>query len=285
MIVNGKLLRQRREQLGVSQGQLAEGICHQSLVSRLEKSNHITSMTILQNICARLQIDVSTVVTLKDQEHMPLNVIRELINSNELLRADAYLQSKRFKRQLPEFALPEYHLLKGKIALGLERFAEAMQHLQLALSDVGHHQHQLLIEIFTEMGATWLLQKEIVNATECLERAKAIIRTLSDAQVETMKVVIAHTYRRQAELYVSVGNAKKSLHRIKEAMALLPADNVFHELLALQQLRLRCAEMLKLDDDKKEALVLAYAAAKFSKDQRLNDIVKNYQAELWNLEA
>ncbi|WP_433322536.1 helix-turn-helix domain-containing protein [Weissella tructae] len=42
MIVNGDVLKQRREQLGISQGQLAQGICHQSLISRLEKDHHIT---------------------------------------------------------------------------------------------------------------------------------------------------------------------------------------------------------------------------------------------------
>lgn len=277
MIVDGALLKQRREQLGISQGQLAQGICHQSLISRLEKDNHITSMTILQNLCARLQINVSTLVTFADQEHMPLNVIRELVDAHQYTRAKVYLQAKRLKKCLPEFALPEYHLLRGRVHLGLSEIPQAMQSLHLALGEVGRHQSQLMVEIFTEMGAVWLVQNEIVNATECLERACSIIRDLNDTQTSSLNMVIVYTYRRQAELYIKVGDATKALKRVKDAMNLLPSENVYHEMVALQELRIQCADILKLTDDKKDAMVLAYAAAKFSRDSELEETVKSYQ--------
>lgn len=276
MIVNGALLKQRREQLGISQGQLAQGVCHQSLISRLEKDNHITSMTILQNICSRLQISVSTLVTFSDQEHMPLNVIRELVDAHQYTRAKVYLQAKRLKKYLPEFALPEFHLLRGRVYLGLGEVPQAMQSLHIALSEVGRHQSQLMVEIFTEMGATWLAQNEIINATECLERACGIIRDLSDTMTKSSNMVIVYTYRRQAELYIKVGDAKKALNRVKEAMNLLPSENVYHEMVALQELRIQCADILELSDDKQDAMVLAYAAAKFSRDTQLEETVKSY---------
>lgn len=277
MIVNGAVLKQRREQLGISQGQLAQGICHQSLISRLEKDNHITSMTILQNLCARLQINVSSLVTFADQEHMPLNVIRELVEAHQYARAKIYLQAKRLKKYLPEFALPEYHLLRGRVFLGLGEIPQAMQSLQLAMGDIGRHQSQLMVEIFTEMGAAWLAQNEIVNATECLDRACTIIRGLNETQTANINMIIVYTYRRQAELYIKVGDAEKALKRVKEAMALLPSENVYHEMVALQELRIRCADILDLTDDKKDAMVLAYAAAKFSRDSCLEEAVKSYQ--------
>lgn len=277
MIVNGELIKQRREQLGISQGQLAQEICHQSLISRLEKDNHITSMTILQNLCARLQINVSSLVTLSDQEHMPLNVIRELVDAHQYARAKVYLQAKRLKKSLPEFALPEFHLLRGRVFLGLGQIPQSMQSLHLALGEVGRHQSQLMVEIFTEMGATWLAQNEIVNATECLERACSIIRTLSAVKTASLNMIIVYTYRRQAELYIKVGDADKALKRVQEAMMLLPSENVYHEMVALQELRIRCADILELSDDKKDAIVLAYAAAKFSRDSQLEETVKSYQ--------
>lgn len=277
MIVNGGLLKERREQLGISQGQLAQGICHQSLISRLEKDNHITSMTILQNLCSRLQINISTLVTFSDQEHMPLNVIRELVDAHQYIRAKVYLQAKRLKKGLPEFALPEYHLLRGRVFLGLGEIPQSMQSLHLALGEVGRHQTQLMIEIFTEMGAAWLVQNEIVNATECLERACNMIRGLTQTETPSFNMIRVYTYRRQAELYIKVGDANKALERVKEAMQLLPSENVFHEMVALQELRIKCADILELSDDKKDAMVLAYAAAKFSKDINLEETVKSYQ--------
>jgi hypothetical protein len=47
-------------------------------------------------------------------------------------------------------------------------------------------------------------------------------------------------------------------------------------MVALQELRIQCADILELTDDKKDAMVLAYAAAKFSRDTRLEDTVKSY---------
>jgi len=277
MIVNGTLIKERREQLGISQGQLAQGICHQSLISRLEKESHITSMTILQNLCARLQINVTSLVTIADQEHMPLNVIRELVEAHQYARAKVYLQAKRLKKSLPDFALPEFHLLRGRVFLGLGQIPQAMQSLHLAMGEVGRHQSQLMVEIFTEMGGTWLAQNEIGNATECLDRACSIIRSLSDVHTTSLNMVIVYTYRRQAELYIKIGDAKKALARVKAAMGILPSENVYHEMVTLQELRIQCADVLQLSDDKKDAMMLAYAAAKFSRDSRLEEAVKSYQ--------
>lgn len=277
MIVNGALLKERREQLGISQGQLSQGICHQSLISRLEKDNHITSMTILQNICARLQINISTLVTFSDQEHMSLNVIRELIEAHQYTRAKVFLQAKRLKKRLPEYALPEFYLLRGRVFLGLGEVPQAMQSLHVALGEVGRHQSQLMVEIYTEMGAAWLAQNEIVNATECLERACNIINNFSTAPTTSSNLVMVYTYRRQAELYIKVGDAKKALGKVKAAMQLLPSENVYHEMVALQELRIQCAEILELSEDKEDAMMLAYAAAKFSRDTQLEETVKSYQ--------
>lgn len=57
-------LKRRREQLGISQADVAEGICHQSLLSRIERTDEISNITVLQQLCARLQLRVSSVAKL-----------------------------------------------------------------------------------------------------------------------------------------------------------------------------------------------------------------------------
>ena len=49
-LVSGSLKR-RREQLGISQAEVAEGICHQSLLSRIERTDEVSNMTVLQKLC------------------------------------------------------------------------------------------------------------------------------------------------------------------------------------------------------------------------------------------
>ena len=134
----------------------------------------------------------------------------------------------------------------------------------------------MTIEIFTEMGATWTAQDKNELAAECFERACGLIRRSSVDTQAAMASVITHTYRHQAEMYLVSGFADKALERVTEALQLLPTTTNYHEMVALQTLRMKCAEALALSNEKKEAQLLAYAAAEFSKDATLKEDVRGY---------
>ena len=102
-----------------------------------------------------------------------------------------------------------------------------------------------------------------------------IRRSSVDIQA-SMASVITHTYRHQAEMYLVSGFADKALKRVTEALQLLPTTTNYHEMVALQTLRMKCAEALALCNEKKEAQLLAYAAAEFSKDATLKEDVRGY---------
>ncbi|WP_246163775.1 helix-turn-helix domain-containing protein [Weissella coleopterorum] len=80
MIIKGEILKHQRESMGLSQRSLADGICHQSLISRMESESHVTSMVILQEICHRLQIDLDQIVSLEEPNYLNLNAVRNAIN-------------------------------------------------------------------------------------------------------------------------------------------------------------------------------------------------------------
>ena len=270
------VLKRRREQLGISQAEVAEGICHQSLLSRIERLNEISNITVLQKICERLQLNVSDVAKISDYAATPLSVIRKLIDHGKIDQADEYLNNTNLVNRIPTFAHPEYNVLAARIALAQERISDAMQLLQIALSDVEKHQMELTIEIFTEMGVAWLRQSEYINATECFERACGIIRSLSAETQINMALVIAYTYRHQAEMYLAVNNPQKAMERVADAIAILPVTTEYHAVVALQTLRLECAKALALPEEHEEAKMLVYAAAEFSKDSHLKDSIQKY---------
>lgn len=269
-------LKRRREQLGISQADVADGICHQSLLSRIERTDEISNITVLQQLCARLQLRVSNVAKINELTVTPLTVIRYLIDTGKCDQAASRLENTALLRRLPAFALPEYNLLKAKIALAQNQTTVAMQLLQIALGDAEKHQMELMIEIYTEMGATWAKKDEYVYASECYERACGLIKGYRSAVQAEMGNVIANTYYHQSALYLMINDPKKANERITQALEILPAKNHFHQIVKLQKLRVQCCEQLSLLEEKQHAQMLIYAAAEFSKDVNLKDDVKSY---------
>lgn len=273
-------LKRRREQLGISQADVAEGICHQSLLSRIERTDEISNITVLQQLCARLQLRVSSVAKINELTVTPLTVIRYFIDIGQFEQAANRLESSTLLRRLPVFALPEYNLLRARIALSQNQTTVAMQLLQIALGDAEKHQMKLMIEIYTEMGATWAKQGEYVYASEYFERACGLIKGYRPTMRSELGKVIAHTYYHQSELYLTINDPEKARDRITKALAVLPTNEHFHQIVKLQKLRVKCCEQLSLLKEKAEAKMLIYAATEFSKDINLQDDVKKYLEEL-----
>lgn len=262
-LVSGSLKR-RREQLGISQAEVAEGICHQSLLSRIERTDEVSNMTVLQKLCERLQLNATDIAQINESASTPLSVVRRMIEKNQIEEAEEALLNPALTTRIPIYAIPEFNVLRARVALYHGQAAEAMQLLQVALGDVDKYQVELTIEIFTEMGATWTAQDKNELAAECFERACGLIRRSSvDTQV-AMASVITHTYRHQAEMYLVSGFAKQ------------PSRGNLWLLVVTVTLRMKCADALALANEKKEAQLLAYAAAEFSKDATLKEDVRGY---------
>lgn len=64
----GKLLAQRRDQIGLKQGELAEALgLSQSAYSRLESGESVLNLTQLRNVCTHLGITPAQVLQAADQ--------------------------------------------------------------------------------------------------------------------------------------------------------------------------------------------------------------------------
>lgn len=55
----GIRIKEKREELGISQEELASGICNQSVVSRIEKGETNASFSIIYQLAKKLGIDLS----------------------------------------------------------------------------------------------------------------------------------------------------------------------------------------------------------------------------------
>ncbi|MCV3296897.1 helix-turn-helix domain-containing protein [Oenococcus kitaharae] len=58
-MINGRLIKEAREKLNLSQGELARGITNQASISLLEKNNRAPSVKVLSQISDRLNVDLN----------------------------------------------------------------------------------------------------------------------------------------------------------------------------------------------------------------------------------
>ncbi|WP_419154080.1 hypothetical protein [Weissella viridescens] len=138
----------------------------------------------------------------------------------------------------------------------------------------------LLIEIFNEMGGVWIKLNELDSAKDCLERCLNLTNSLPEAKAETLKLVIVKVYRRKAELAVALEQYAEAIEWVDQAMSVLPKINAYHELVRLQKIKIESAEELDQQSEKKEAMLLAYAAGLFSQDQKLEEETRHYRSEM-----
>lgn len=80
----GNLIKKRRLELGLTQSQLAKGICTQALISRIENNDTLPKKDILEKFEKRLKLEhneLNIYVTLKSNQHKINDVIHEMRDS------------------------------------------------------------------------------------------------------------------------------------------------------------------------------------------------------------
>ncbi|MBP2241571.1 transcriptional regulator with XRE-family HTH domain [Cytobacillus eiseniae] len=91
--MNGNLigleLRRLREDYGLTQAQLCEGICHQSMLSKIEKGETYPSAPILYKITQKLDVDmeyffVSSTIENYDYIKEAINIIRREVRKKTI---------------------------------------------------------------------------------------------------------------------------------------------------------------------------------------------------------
>lgn len=85
----GSFIRQRREDLGLTQHQLCEGICGLTTMSRLECGNQTPSRNVVNALLQRLGLPSDRYLTLVNRNEIEINTLREDIRAKQILQQHA----------------------------------------------------------------------------------------------------------------------------------------------------------------------------------------------------
>lgn len=276
MIVDGNFIKRQRIKLGLSQRMVADEICHQSLISRLESTNHITSMTILLKICERLQISITDVTHGNYTELKPLKAVREALNKRQWHKAATILSNQRMRNALLPAAVAEYHLLCAKMQMAFLRDNEAIEALQLARTYLLPNSILLLAEIQAELACLYFKLGHEDRAEHFLKEATRKSNHLPKKQRDASREIVATIHFRLAQLQYNFKRYEAADKELEQAIERLAKNDTYHLMVDIQILKAKCAKQLKQHVQKQKALMLAYAAAEFSKDASLKEQVRPY---------
>jgi transcriptional regulator with XRE-family HTH domain len=286
----GKKIRELRRNIGLSQEELAEGICTQAQISKIEKGLVLPFASTLYLISQKLGVDVNYFFDIGMTPRLDyiqevseqLKVTRRAFDYEEMKRiVRAELENPLFSQNKSNYQLLLWH--KGLYEFELEKdFDSALSTLQDALqmtqkSNKIHTEKE--IEILISIGAMHF-QKDIHKAFDIYKQIEAELKLVPYQNDTTIKSRFFYNY---ARILTRFGNYDASVQYCKEAIKwCLKKDNMF----LLGELHYQIGYNFELQGDLNKAIQYmekALVVFDLQKDDKYIPIINNKINELQNI--
>jgi transcriptional regulator with XRE-family HTH domain len=210
----GSKLKLIRKQKGLTQQQLADGICTQAMISHFEKGESIPSSVVLYELADRLSIDINEFFTdlkpstkLLDNHNHIHQLIRKLVSQHDYpsvkILVEAELE-KKFNLSSEELVFLYWH--KGICEWEISKDAlSALTLFEKALKIPLDSNSTLPISIRNSRAIIHFNQSNYTLALEEYERCLNLIKEIKDVDTSIVKKVYfglsrVHLYNGQYEL-------------------------------------------------------------------------------------
>ncbi|QHE63212.1 helix-turn-helix domain-containing protein [Rossellomorea vietnamensis] len=264
--VIGKKIKELRKVVGLTQGELADGICTQALISRIEKGDIYPSATTLYQISKKLGVDVNYFfeIGLTPRLDYVREVERQLKKLRVKLKYDEILEIVKTEEKNPLFLKDETNLQllywhKGIYVNEVEKNKdEALSILERALS-LTYNKKKAMSEremnIMISMGILEFSRRNHERALEIYEDVNAALTyndQLSDKSIKTRLVYNI------ARVLTRLGNYHESTRYCEEGIRwIIEEENLY----GFAQLNYHIGYNLELEEKYEEALPYLVKAA------------------------
>lgn len=238
MIKIGDKIKELRLLKGLTQAELAEGICTQASISNLESNTSMPSLLILLEIGSRLNIEFSELSDYVFQTKNPNTVVFEQVR---LLRSQ--FKDKEAHELLKEkmnigelhtaYDYKHYYYYIGITSLiGNTNFSDALYNFDMALSVENEPNIDFLNILATNgIGLTYFMQEEQDKALTYFEKSLSQLedylnRTVSFKEnIEIMKI-----YFTTAKFYSAIGEYSRALYLCNQGIMLQKEEHTNYDL-------------------------------------------------------
>lgn len=275
MKLSGQKFKKYRKQLGLSQAQLADGICTQATVSLIEKQDRIPSMTIITKLSERLQVAVSDIIIDDNyQLDQTFNKLDKLFSAKLYDEAAEQLSNIGVKQLQTQYDKKRYYYYLGMNALWSQSdLAEAIFNFELVIEQFkadNNEIYQLLA--LTNLAIIKNRQAEQQTAIDYIDRVQEI---LNNAEIDTDShfFQLMDIYRLSSEVLISAGNTVKAIEIIEQALQ-MARNNQSSYVVDLMYYQLSQAQLDTGDIDLGgHNLSLAYGMANINLNEDLKKII------------
>ncbi|PFG04645.1 helix-turn-helix domain-containing protein [Bacillus sp. es.034] len=264
--VIGKKIKELRKVVGLTQGELAEGICTQALISRIEKGDIYPSATSLYQISKKLGVDVNYFfeIGLTPRLDYVREVERQLKKLRVKLKYDEILEIVKTEEKNPLFLKDETNLQllywhKGIYVNEVEKNKdEALIILERALS-LTYNQKKAMSEremnIMISMGILEFSRRNHERALEIYEDVNAALTYNDQLSDKSIKTRLLYNI---ARVLTRLGKYRESTRYCEEGIRwIIEEENLY----GFAQLNYHIGYNLELEEKYGEALPYLVKAA------------------------
>ena len=274
-----------RKKKGFSQKELAEGICTQATLSRLENNGQIPTLKILIQLCNRLELPLGDLFPKVGAQNTRL---REELNQGEfyLITSEyedlADLLAKIDVAELDGSLLLQYHYLQGFVMIF--RNAKVTDILftfdQLLAEEQKNSQEIYRLLAYTGMGLVYLREKDLNKAGYYFQKVLSHIYEYPTNTIEEVWKVLTIVFH-CGLFYGEKGDYESSDGLFKYVFSLCAKNHVTYYLArAVFQLAQNAVDQTKNSQEILELLQDARAYAKVNDNQRLLEQIEEQIAQL-----
>ncbi|EON3082420.1 helix-turn-helix domain-containing protein [Enterococcus faecium] len=269
--VDGALLKEYRKKKGLTQVQLAEGICEQATVSNIENKNMSPGINILSALCKKLNVEISDILveTEEDKIRKKLSEIQSLNAVSKYKKSYEILQTIDQKKVSNSDLLIQIlfyqglldHLYAKKEDAALFYFNQVLE--QTTETDIHH------LQAAANVAMIYLAKGELDFAKVYVERT---LKILNDTDFDNL--MVCAVYYNIATYYSKIENYEKAIQLCEKGIEYNKKHKSTHSLEYLLYEIAFCHKQLG-EDDYLERYMDAKKVACFNGNDHAVKVIEN----------
>ncbi len=275
----GERVRHYRKLKGMSQAELAKGICTQATISLIEKRNKVPSMNILVRLIERLGVSMSDVVVEhRDRTQQLLGEVEKEVRHNDYTLAATVLNKLNPDKLRNEVDKKRYYYFRGMTEL-FARHApdEAIYYFGRVLNPLTNRDRDLLVIMATlGLGLAYAEKGAQERARVYIDQALGLLKDMPLKEAKYLDVELT-IYWHTARIYYELGEYQQVLKHVAAGIDVAVDHDSLFLLDELYTLRARALQAL--GDEQAEAMYLiAKALAKVNRAAGLEAFIESATA-------
>ncbi|EGO9937317.1 MULTISPECIES: helix-turn-helix domain-containing protein [Enterococcus] len=269
--VDGALLKEYRKKKGLTQVQLAEGICEQATVSNIENKNMSPGINILSALCKKLNVEISDILVETEEDKIrkklseiqSLNAVSKYKESYEILQTvdQKKVSNSDLLNQILFYQGLLDHLYAKKEDAALFYFNQVLE--QTTETDIHH------LQAAANVAMIYLAKGELDFAKVYVERT---LKILNDTDFDNL--MVCAVYYNIATYYSKIENYEKAIQLCEKGIEYNKKHKSTHSLEYLLYEIAFCHKQLG-EDDYLERYMDAKKVACFNGNDHAVKVIEN----------